>query len=325
MKAVICPKYGSADVLQLVEVEKPVPRDNEVRIRIHAATVSQGDCEIRSFKFPAWLWLPLRLYVGIWKPKRPILGMELAGEIESVGKEVTRFKKSDRVVASAGLRLGGHAEYACLPESCAIAKLPAKVAYEEAAPLPVGGANALHFLRKAKVQKGEKVLVNGAGGSIGSFGVQLAKYYGAEVTAVDCTEKLDMLRSIGADHVIDYTKQHFSESGEAYDVILDVVFKTQFSRAKKSLAENGRLLVANPKLSTLVRAPWTSRTTSKRVVVEFAGESSEDLRFLAELIEAGEIKPHIGRRYSLEQMAEAHAHVESGQKQGHVVITLDHS
>lgn len=321
MKAVICPKYGSVDLLQLVEVAKPVPEDNEVRIRIHAATVTQGDCELRRFKFPAWLWLPLRLYVGVRKPRRPILGMELAGEIESVGKDVTRFEINDRVVASAGLRFGGHAEYVCLPESCAMAKLPAEVAYEDAATLPVGGANALYFLRKAEIQKGEKVLVNGAGGTIGSFGVQLAKYYGAEVTAVDRTEKLEMLRAIGADHVIDYTKQHFSESGETYDVILDVIFKSSFSRSLKSLAENGRLLLANPRFSLLFRGPWTSRTTSKRVFAVPASESSEDLRFLAELIAAGEIKPHIGRRYSLEQMAEAQTHVESGLKQGHVVIT----
>jgi NADPH:quinone reductase-like Zn-dependent oxidoreductase len=325
VKAVICPKYGSADLLQLVEVAKPVPEDDEVRIRIHVATVTPGDCELRKFKFPAWLWLPLRLYVGVRKPRRPILGMELAGEIESVGKDVTRFEKNDRVVASAGLLLGGHAEYVCLPESCAMAKLPAGVAYEQAAPLPVGGANALYFLRKAEIQKGEKVLVNGAGGTIGSFGVQLAKYYGAEVTAVDRTEKLEMLRAIGADHVIDYTKQHFSENGETYDVILDVIFKSSFSRSLKSLAENGRLLLANPRFSLLFRGPWTSRTTSKTVFVVPASESSEDLRFLAELIAAGEIKPFIGRRYSLEQMAEAQTHVESGLKQGHVIITSGQS
>jgi len=213
MKAIVCTKYGPPDVLQLQEVDKPIPKDNEVLIKIIGATVTAGDCEIRSFKFPLWLWLLARLGFGIRGPRQKILGQELAGEIEAVGNEVTRFRKGDQVFASTGWNLGAYAEYICLPEDGMLALKPSNLTFEEAAAIPTGGLAALHYLRKGNIQPGQTVLINGAGGSIGTFAIQLAKYYGAEVTAVDSTGKLDMLRSIGADQVIDYTQEDFTKSG----------------------------------------------------------------------------------------------------------------
>jgi 2-desacetyl-2-hydroxyethyl bacteriochlorophyllide A dehydrogenase len=326
MKAMIWTKYGSPNGLQLREVEKPTPKDNEVLIRIHAATVTAGDCEMRSLKFPLFLSLPMRMYVGLRRPTRiKILGQELAGEIESVGKGVKRFEKGDQVFAAAGLGFGAYAEYKCLPEDGVLAIKPANMTYEEAAAVPVGGLEALHFLRKANILSGQKVLINGAGGSIGTFAVQLARYFGAEVTGVDSTGKLDMLRSIGTDHVIDYTQDDFTKSGETYDVILDVMGKSSFSRSIRSLKPNGRYLLLNAGLSQRVRGRWTSMTSSKKVIIGAASQKREDLIFLKELIEAGKIKAVIDRRYPLEQTAEAHRYVETGYKKGNVVITVEHN
>lgn len=323
MKAIVCTRYGPPDVLQLREVEEPTPKDHEVLIRIFATTATTGDCELRRFKISIWFWLPLRLYMGLGKPRR-ILESELAGEIESIGKDVTRFKEGDRVVASTGLHFGAYAEYVCLPDTSAMAIKPASMTYAEAATIPIGGLNALHFLKKANIHRGERVVVIGAGGSIGTFAVQLAKHFGAEVTAVDNAGKLDTLRSIGADQVIDYAQQDFTKNGETYAVIFDVVGKSSFSACIRSLAGNGRFLIANPRLSTMIRGLWTSMRSSKKVFFGFARESSDDLIFLSELIEAGKIRSVIDRRYRLEQMAEAHTYVETGEKKGHVVITLDH-
>jgi 2-desacetyl-2-hydroxyethyl bacteriochlorophyllide A dehydrogenase len=323
MKAIVCTQYGPPEVLQLTEVAKPVLKDNEVLIRIYATTVTAGDCEMRSFNIPLFIWLPLRLYMGLRKPRKYILGQELAGDIEAVGKAVKQFRKGDQVFAATGFRFGAYAEYICLPEDGMLALKPTNVTYEEAAAVPVGGLEALYFLRQGHIQSGHKVLIYGAGGSIGTFAVQLTKSYGAEVTGVDSTGKLDMLRSIGTDHVIDYTQEDFTTSGETYDVIFDVVGKTSFSRSIRSLKPNGRYLLANAGLSQMVRGRWTSMTSSKKVILGAASYKPEDLLFLKELIEAGKIQPVIDRRYPLERIAEAHRYVDTGHKKGNVVITVE--
>jgi len=327
MKAIVWTKYGPPDVLQLKEVEKPTPKEDEVLIRIVATTVTAGDCELRSLKFPIYFNLVMRLWRGLIKPRgTSILGTELAGEIESVGKDVKLFKEGDQVFGSAGLNFGANAEYICLPErpgemEGGVAIKPANMTYEEAAAVPFGGRDALHFLRKGNIQTGQKVLINGAGGSIGTFAVQLAKHFGSEVTAVDSTGKLDMLRSIGADQVIDYTQEDFTEKGEIYDVIFDVVGVISFSRSNRSLKQNGTYLLANP-MSQMVRGLWTRMTSSKKVIMEAAGGTIGDLIFLRGLIEAGKIISVIDRRYPLEQIAEAHRYVETGHKKGNLVITV---
>lgn len=323
MRAIIWPKYGSPDVLELRDVEKPTPKDNEVLIKIVAATVFAGDCEMRGFDFPISFWLPLRLMFGLRKPRIKILGQELAGEIEAVGMEATHFTKGDQVFAPTDASFGAYAEYICLPGTHPMAIKPINMTYEEAATVPVGGLNALHFLRKANIQTGQKVLINGAAGSIGTFAVQIAKTFGAEVTAVDSTKKLDMLRSIGADHVIDYTQEDFTQNGETYDVIIDVVGKSPYSRSVRSLGQNGRYILGNPRFSGMFKGLWTSMTSSKKVIAALAGYRTEDLVYLKKLIEAGKIKTVIDRRYSLEQIAEAHRYVETGQKTGNVVITVE--
>lgn len=325
MKAIVFTKYGPPEVLQLKEVPKPTPKDDEVLIRINAATVLPGDCELRNFTFPIWFWLPFRIYVGLRRPTRVnILGQELAGEIEAVGKDVKRFRQGDQVFAATESRFGAYAEYACLRENKPLAIKPTNMTYEEAAAVPTGGLNALHYLRKGSIQRGDKVLINGAAGNIGTFAVQLAKYFGAEVTGVDSTEKLDILPSIGADHIIDYTHEDFTKSGETYDIIFDVIAKTSYSGIIKSLKENGRYLMVNPLFLKMVRGLWTSRTSNKKVLYAFARYKAEDLIFLKKLIEVGKIKSVIDRRYPLEQTADAHRYVDSGHKKGNVVITVEH-
>jgi 2-desacetyl-2-hydroxyethyl bacteriochlorophyllide A dehydrogenase len=325
MKAIVWTRYGSPDVLELKEIEKPIPKDNEVLIRIGATTVFAGDCEMRRFDFPISFWLPLRIMFGLRKPRIKIMGQELAGEIEATGKEVTLFRKGDQVFAPTDMRFGAYAEFICLPVTHPMAIIPSNMSHEEAATVPTGGLNALHFLRKGSARSGQKVLINGAAGSIGTYAVQLAKTLGAEVTAVDSTGKLDMLRSIGADHVIDYTQEDFTRSGKAYDVIIDVVGKSPFSRSVRSLKTNGRYILGNPGFTGMIRGLWTSMTGSRKVIAALAGYKTEDLVFLKELVEAGKIKSVIDRRYPLAQVADAHRYVETGQKSGHVVITLGHN
>jgi NADPH:quinone reductase-like Zn-dependent oxidoreductase len=326
MKAIVWTKYGPPEGLELREVEKPMPKADEVRIKVHATTVTAGDCEARRLQFPFGLGLAIRVYAGLIRPVRlTILGQELAGEIEAVGKDVTRFKEGDQVFASTGFGFGAYAEYKCMaenPDMGVLALKPVNMTYEEAAAVPVGGLEALHFLRQGGLQSGRKVLINGAGGSIGTLGIQLAKHYEAEVTAVDSTGKLDMLRSIGADHVIDYTREDFTQRGERYDAIFDVVGKAPFVGSMRSLSENGVYLLANPSLSRLVRGRWTSLTSSKRVISGASSPQTADLLFLKELIESGTLRVVIDRRYPLEQMAEAHRYVEAGGKKGNVVITV---
>jgi len=326
MKAILWTQYGPPEVLQTAEIDKPVPKYNEVLIRICASTATAGDCEMRSLNFPLFLRIPLRMYAGIRRPKRiTILGQELAGEIESVGKEVSLFKVGDRVFGATDPSMGGYAEYKCLPEESKEALLaikPDNMCCEEAATIPVGGLEALHFLSMANISAAQKVLINGAGGSIGTYAVQLAKNLQAEVTAVDSEEKLEMLRSLGADHVIDYTTEEFTSSGETYDVIFDVVGNSSYTRCMKSLTKRGVYLLANPKISKMLRAALSSLTSRKKVIFGTGRRKRTDLVFLKELIEAGKLKTVIDRRYPLEQVAEAHRYVETGKKKGNVIITI---
>lgn len=320
-------KYGAPDGLQLQEVAKPAPNDDEVLIRIHAASVTAGDIEVRSLKLSMWLALPMRLYVGLLRPRRiTILGQEHSGEIEAVGRSVTRFTEGDQVFAATGFGLGGYAEYICMPENPedgVLAEKSVNLTYEEADTAPFGGLEALHFLGKGNLQRGEEIAVNGAGGTIGTYGVQLATHFGARATAVDSGDKLEMLRSIGAAQVIDYTQEDFTMRGETYDVVFDVIGKSSFSGSIRVLKENGRYLTANPRLSHMVRGPLVSARSSKKVIYQPAARTTEDLLFLKGLIEGGDLKPVIDRSYPLEQAAEAHRYAESGRKKGNVVLRID--
>jgi 2-desacetyl-2-hydroxyethyl bacteriochlorophyllide A dehydrogenase len=323
MKAVIWTRYGPPDVLQLREVEKPIAKRDEVLVKIAASSVFAGDCEMRRFDFPISFWLPLRLMFGIFKPRIRILGQELAGQIEAVGKDVKQFRKGDLVFAPTEASFGAYAQYICLPAKHAISIKPENMTLEEAATVPVGGLNALHFLRKGNIKSGEKVLINGACGGIGTIAVQLAKAYGAEVTAVDCASKLGILLSLGADKVIDYQQEDFTSNGEHYDIIIDVVGKSPFSRSVKSLKKNGRYILGNPRLPAVLKGIWVSLVSDKKVIAALAAYRPEDLDYLKDMIEQGKIKAVIDRSFPLEKISEAHAYVESGRKAGNVVINID--
>ena len=325
MRAAVCTGYGPPEVLQLRDVPKPVPREDEVLVRIRATTVSAADCELRRFDFPLWIWAPIRLAFGIRKPRQPVLGQELAGDVESVGRNVRSLREGDRVFAATGIGLGAYAEYLCLrerPKTGAIATMPAGLGYEEAAAIPYGGGEALGFLRKANVQSGQQVLVNGAGGSFGTFAVQPAKALGAHVTAVDSAPKLEMLRALGADRTIDHGLEDVTAGHDTYDVIFDVVRGTASGRMVRLLTDGGWLLMANPGLTQILRARWAARGSRRRVSFASSGPTSEDLAHLRGLVEAGSLRPVIDRRYPLEQMAEAHRYAESGQKLGNVVVLV---
>src|SRR5687768_10017406 len=330
MKAIVYTEYGPPDVLQLKEVQKPVPQDDEILIRNHATTVNIGDIWARNFKeitpskftMPLPLWLLSRMYFGVTRPRIKILGSEFAGEIEEVGKDVKRFRKGDQVFGYRGQRMGANAEYLCMPEDGLVAIKPANMTYEEAATVPYGALTALNLLRKVNIQCGQKVLINGASGSIGSAAVQLAKYFGAEVTGVCGTPRVELVKSLGADKVIDYTKEDFTKNGETYDLIFDILGKSSFSRCKSSLKQNGRYLLASFKMKQLFQMLWTKIRGSKKVICALSSENLKDLVFIKELVEAGKIKSVIDRRYPLQQTAEAHRYVEKGHKKGNVVITV---
>ena len=322
MRAVVYTEYGPADVLHVAEVQKPAPADDEILVRVHAAEVTKADCEMRSFNFQVkWFWLPLRIALGLVKPKRKILGGYFAGEIEAVGGNVDRYSKGEAIFGCTRLRLGAYGEYLCLPASYTLAPKPDNISFEEAAAVPLGGLNALHFIRRANIRPGEKVLVNGAGGSIGTFGVQIAKAMGAEVTAVDSAIKEDMLRRIGADHFIDYRREDFADNSQAYDVIFSMVAKTSYSRCMNALKPGGRYLVANPRLVDMARSVFTSIFSDRSAIFAFAGEKQDELLALKQMIEAGEISATLDRVYPFEQAAEAHRRVETEQRLGTVVIS----
>ncbi len=325
MKAIVYERYGPPEVLELKEVAKPSPKHNEVLIRIHATTVTAGDRRARSLDVPMGFGLISRLFFGVSKPRQPILGTELAGEVESIGKDVRKFNIGDQVFVYGGAGMGCYAEYKSMPEDRAVALKPANLGYGEAAALSFGGTTALHFFRRGKLQSGEKVLVNGASGGVGSAAVQLAKHFGADVTGVCSTANVELVRSLGANHVIDYTKEDFTENGETYDVIVDTAGTAPFSRCKGSLKEGGRLLLVLASLPQILQIPWVSMTSNKRILAGPATERAEDLRFLAELAAAGELKPVIDRRYTFEQIVEAHRYVDTRRKKGNVIITLSHN
>jgi NADPH:quinone reductase-like Zn-dependent oxidoreductase len=327
MKAILHTKFGPPDELQFKEVEKPIPTDNEVLIKIHATTVTTTDCNARNFTFvPKSFRFPSRMYFGFRKPKINILGVDLAGEIEAVGKDVKRFKKGDQVFRSPGSNFGGHAEYICISEDGVLAIKPANMTYEEAAAISLAGNTALYFIRDlGKVQAGQKILIHGASGAIGTYAVQLAKYYGAEVTGVCSGTNAEMVKSLGADKVIDYTKEDFTKSGETYDVIFDVVVKITFSQCKSSLKQKGIYLENLLELQDIVKMMWTSIIGGKKIKGGVSIESVENLNFFLELIESGKLKPVIDRTYPLEQTAEAFKYVEKGHKKGTVVITVAHN
>ncbi|MDQ0805970.1 NAD(P)-dependent alcohol dehydrogenase [Priestia megaterium] len=302
MKAIVCTKYGKPDVLQLEEVEKPIPKENEILIKIHATTVTSGDCRVRSFNSPLLLWLPMRIVLGLRKPRKSILGVELAGEVEDVGKNVTRFKKGDQLFAMTGMKFGGYAEYICLPEKGTIVVKPENVTHEEAASISFGGTTALHFFRKGNIQAGQKVLIYGASGAVGTAAVQLASYYGAEVTGVCSAKNSELVKSLGADRVINYQHENFTEKEERYDLIFDAVGKITKNQCQEVLALNGRFVSVEGQGITKVQ--------------------TKDLLLLKKLMEEGQIKSVIDRCYSLEQIPEAHEYVETGHKIGSVVVTL---
>jgi NADPH:quinone reductase-like Zn-dependent oxidoreductase len=325
MKAIVCTKYGPPEVLQLQEVEKPTPKDNEVLIKIHAATVSAADFRIRSFTVPLSFWLPGRIALGFRKPRKSILGAELAGEIEATGKDVKLFKPGDQVFAATLKNFGAYAEYICLPEDGVIAIKPSNLTYEEAAAIPIGARTALHYLRNANIQSGQKVLIYGASGSVGTYAIQLAKYLGAEVTGVCSATNLELVKSLGADKVIDYTEADFTKNFEMYDVIFIAVDKLSFSTGMRFLKEEGTYLNVTTPVKSLPML-WTSMTSNQKIMIgETPPANAEGLIFLREMVEQGKIKPVIDRRYPLEQIVEAHRYVDKGHKKGNVVIAISSS
>lgn len=323
MKAIITTAYGSPDVLQLQEVEKPTPKDKEVLIRIHATAVNSGDWRVRSLEVPPGFGIIVRLLFGFNRPRQPILGTVLAGTVEAVGAEVTNFKPGDRVMAMDGAKMGAHAEYKTLPADGAVVPLPEELGFEEGAAIPFGGLTALYFLRDlGKIQSGDQVLINGASGAVGTAAIQLAKHFGAEVTAVNSAANAELVTSLGADHVIDYKQEDFTASGQTYDLIMDNVGNAPFARSQKALKPGGRLLAVVAGMPEMLRAVWVNLTGNKKILPGTATESAADLQWLADLAAEGKFRAVIDRRYPLAETAEAHRRVDSGRKRGNVVVTV---
>ena len=320
MKAIAWTKYGAPDVIELKEFKKPSPQNSEVLIKICASSVTVGDCRLRACKVPMGFWLLTRLAFGLIKPRASIIGMELSGEVESVGKDVTLFKKGDKVYGTTGMKLGANAQYICLPESSALVKKPNNITDEQAAAVIFGGLAAIHFLKdKVNLQKGQKVLINGASGAVGTASIQLATFLGAEVTGVCSTTNIELVKSLGAKEVIDYTKENFTKNKKTYDVILDAVGNLSLPQCEKSLTEQGTLILMNTGLLTNVLS-----LVKQSLICGVAGESKEGLNFLRERVEAGDIKAVIDRVYSLAQTVEAHRYVDRGHKKGSVVLFVEH-
>jgi NADPH:quinone reductase-like Zn-dependent oxidoreductase len=324
MKAIVHTKYGPPDELQLKEVEKPVPGDNEVLIKIHASTVTTTDCNVRNLTFvPESFKFLSRIIFGFKKPKKNILGIDFAGEIEAIGKDVKLYKEGDHVFGSPGIKMGAHAEYSCVPETGALAIKPVGLSWEEAAAISLAGNTALFFIRDlGKIQNGQKILIHGASGAIGTYAVQLARYYGAEVTGVCSAANAEMVKSLGADKVIDYTKEDFYKSDERYDFVFNVVGKTTFSQCKGVLKPKGIYLENMLEIKDILRMMWTSITGGKKIKGGVSKERAENLNFFIELIESGKLKPVIDRIYPFERAAEAFHYVEQGHKKGNVVISM---
>ena len=323
MKAIIYERYGPPEVMHVENVPRPQPAEGEILIRVRAAEATKADCELRAFRFAvSWFWLPLRLGFGVFRPRRQILGTYFAGEVVELGPGAARLNVGDEVYGGLGLHMGAYGEYVTVPESTSIVAKPANMSFEEAAAVPLGGLNALHFLRLVDVQPGDKVLVNGAGGSIGLHGVQIAKAMGAEVTAVDKTEKEDIVRRMGADHFIDYTQQRFVDAGLKFDVVFDMVPGSSFSECMQVLEQNGRYCTGNPRLAVMLRCLWTSRFTDKTASFAFARESLEELDTLREMIEVGQVRSIVEDVVPMEKVADAHRRVEQETRLGAIVIAL---
>lgn len=317
MKAIVYTKYGAPEVLQLKEVEKPIPKDNEILIKIEATAVNSADWRLRKAD-P----FGVRLFFGLMKPKINILGGVFSGEIEKTGKDVNRFKVGDEVFGTTGMGFGAYAAYICLPENGTISLKPDTITHKEAAVIPFGGITALYFIKKANIQPGQKVLIYGASGAVGTAAIQLAKYYKANVTGVCSTQNVDLVKSLGANEIIDYTKQDFTKNDETYDVIFDTVNKISFSDGLKSLNKKGKLILSASGMTEMLRGIWTSLTSDKKVITGIIDEKTEDMVFLKGLIEMGKFKPVIDRSYSLEEIVAAHSYVEKGHKRGNVVVKL---
>jgi len=317
MKAIGWTAYGEPDVLKLIDIEMPVPKNNEVLIKIHATTVTTGDCRLRALRVPFGMRLLTRLAFGIVKPRKLIPGMDFSGEVAQVGDKVSQFKEGDRVFGSTGMKFGANAEYTCIEENSAIVKIPDSLSYSKAVSLIFGGLTAIHFLRdKVKIKNGDQILINGASGSVGTASIQIAKYYGAYVTGVCSSKNHQLAKSLGADNMIDYTKEEFYKNGKAYDIILDTVGNLSLTTCQKSLTKSGRAILINAGLGTILKS-----FINKKLVCGVAGESNESLRFLIELVTSGRLTPVIDSVYPLDAVAEAHRYVDKGHKKGNVIIT----